>query len=387
MANAIHVELNTLCLIILLFIEYQSIHNVNQQTSRVLFRHLIDGVIFALLLDIIWRLIDGRMFPGAIPLNYLVNVLFLSEGIALGGIWYLYVLESLEYTITRELTLKIMAPSCFFFILNVISCRTGWIFTISPENVYTHGPLFGLQLAGALGALFIPLIHILVRVLNKNRRPSHHVAFKLLGFYILPVAGMLFSLPFTGMPGTWTCASVSLVLLYIDSQDREIMRDGLTGLNNRKTLNPAFSDYIRQVSPERPLYLFMLDLDNFKTINDTLGHTEGDHALVNTARVLTRSAAGVQCIIVRYGGDEFLIMGFFSGDEEAHEFKQRISDNFKAFNEENQLPYTLAVSIGFSRYQPGQSFEDLAMASDAALYADKTLRKKASPVRHNHHFR
>ena len=372
MITAIQIELDLLCLVMLYAIAHQSLANVNQQMNRVLFRTLVYGVMIQLALDVLWLLVEGRRFPGAITANRVINALYLAGGVILGCIWYLYVLETLGYTITRRLQTVVMLPGLFFLLLNIISIWTGWVFTVSPENVYAHGPLFWLQTIGAYGMLAIPLVHLVVRLIRRVTPPPRNVVLNLLSFYFIPIIGAIVSLFYTGMPGSWTCAAISLVLLYINDQDREIIRDGLTGLNNRKTLDGVFPEYVKT---GEPLYLFMMDLDRFKQINDTYGHPVGDQALVAAASLLSASMVGRKGILVRYGGDEFLIMGFFEDDAGADAFKQAILQRFDDYRREHKPPYWFAMSIGYSRYRPGQTLEALIDQADHALYQEKQRTK------------
>ena len=372
MITAIQIELDLLCLVMLYAIAHQSLANVNQQMNRVLFRTLVYGVMIQLALDVLWLLVEGHRFPGAITANRVINALYLAGGVILGCIWYLYVLETLGYTITRRLQTVVMLPGLFFLVLNVVSIWTGWVFTVSPENVYAHGPLFWLQTIGAYGMLAIPLVHLVVRLIRRVTPPPRNVVLNLLSFYFIPIIGAIVSLFYTGMPGTWTCAAISLVLLYINDQDREIIRDGLTGLNNRKTLDGVFPEYVKT---GEPLYLFMMDLDRFKQINDTYGHPVGDQALVAAASLLSASMVGRKGILVRYGGDEFLIMGFFEDDAGAEGFKQAILRRFDDYRREHKPPYRFAMSIGYSRHAPGQTLEALIEQADNALYQEKQRTK------------
>lgn len=372
MITAIQIELDLLCLVMLYAIAHQSLANVNQQMNRVLFRTLVYGVMIQLALDVLWLLVEGHRFPGAITANRVINALYLAGGVILGCIWYLYVLETLGYTITRRLQTIVMLPGLFFLVLNVVSIWTGWVFTVSPENVYAHGPLFWLQTIGAYGMLAIPLVHLVVRLIRRVTPPPRNVVLNLLSFYFIPIIGAIVSLFYTGMPGTWTCAAISLVLLYINDQDREIIRDGLTGLNNRKTLEGVFPEYVKT---GEPLYLFMMDLDKFKQINDTHGHPVGDQALVAAAGLLSASMVGRKGILVRYGGDEFLIMGFFEDDAGADAFKQAILQRFDDYRREHKPPYWFAMSIGYSRHRSGQTLEALIDQADHALYQEKQRTK------------
>ena len=96
MAAVIHIEINLMCLFILFLIAHQSRRNVNQQMKNVLFRNVVYGLIFVLILDTLWIAIDGRMFPGAIQLNLVLNGVFLGLGVLMGCMWYLYVLDTLD---------------------------------------------------------------------------------------------------------------------------------------------------------------------------------------------------------------------------------------------------------------------------------------------------
>jgi len=230
MAPAIHIELDALCLILLCTIAMQSRQSVNQQKDRILFRTTAYGIIILLSLDILWVLIEGRQFPGAVALNLITNALYLGGGVIIGCLWYMYVLESLGYRVTPKIQAIVMLPGVFFMLLNLISIRTGWIFTVSPENVYSHGPLFWLQTIGAYGMIVISFLHILIQLIRKDARVPRKDIHKLLKFYLIPVIGSIVSLFQTGMPGTWTCGAISIVLIYLRDQNREILSGMITAM-------------------------------------------------------------------------------------------------------------------------------------------------------------
>ena len=374
-ATAIHIELNVLLFLILVRIAYQSAKNENQQMRRVLFRYTAYGIMCSLMLDVLWLLIDGRQFPGGIALNKVVNALFLASGIVIGCLWYLSVLETLGYRVTRKIGLLVMSPGIVFTMLNLISIKTGWIFYVTEENVYVRGPLFWLQTAAALAVLFSSFLHCLIRLLNGNKTVPRRVVWETLGFYVIPVVGTLVSMPITGMPGTWTCAAVSIILMYIDSQDKEIVRDTLTGLNNRKMLPAAFEDYARQSGPGSMLYMFVINLDDFKSINDTYGHLAGDAALQAAARVFAKAVDGKRAMVARVGGDEFVVLAMLSGEAEAAKFKRSIEEDMKRYNEEHPMPYRLTTSAGYRSYIRGETLEDFIVRADEALYEEKRRKK------------
>ena len=375
METAIHIEIDLLCILILSMVAWQSAKNVNQQAKRVLFRYTVYGILCALILDILWIVIDGRMFPGGIFLNRIINAVFLSIGVLLSGIWYLYVLETLHFHLTKTITCAVMLPGILVTVLNLISIKTGWIFYVTEQNEYVRGSLYFIQMIGSVGLLFVSLIHIVVRLVRGDDKGMRRDEKKLLCFYAIPVVGTVLSLPFPGMPGTWTCAAVSLGMLYMSDLDTEIVKDSLTGLNNRKTLDTVFADYVRQISPEKRLFMFMMDLDDFKKINDTYGHTVGDDALVAAASVLRRSIGGVQGMVVRFGGDEFMFLGFFSEEEDVEKMSEIIRTNIKNYSGKPELPCKLAMSVGYCEYKEGQTLKELTDGADEQLYLEKQKRK------------
>lgn len=374
MATAIHIEINTLLFLVLVRIVYHSAQSENQQMQRVLFRYTTYGIMSSLAMDNLWVLIDGKMFPGCILINQVVNALFLSSGIVIGCLWYLYVLETLGYRITHRVAAAVMSPGAVCVALDMVSIKTGWIFTVTEQNVYVRGPLFWVQAAASLGLLSVSLVHCLVWLLNGKKTAQRRVVLNLVGFYVIPFVGTLVSMPITGMPGTWTCAAVSIVLMYIDAQDSEIVRDTLTGLNNRKMLPAVFEDYARHTAAGAALYLYVMDLDDFKRINDTWGHPAGDEALITAAKLFAQAADGRRAMVARTGGDEFLIMAMMPGDGEASRFKASLQNRLERYTAEHALPYRLSASIGYCAYH-GETLEDFIARADDDLYREKRLRK------------
>ena len=384
MVAAIHIEINILFLLVLAIIFWQITRSVSQQMSRVLFRFVVFGSIITLTLDTIWMLIDGRIFPGCILANKLVNAAFLGITALMGGVWYLYILDFLGYELTKRRILMVLTPGIILAILNVLSLKTGWIFTIDENNVYVRGPWFLLQTIGALSTLTASLIHLIIFYFLPNTKVPRHQIRLQISFYSVPFIGTVLALPISGMPGTWTCSAVSIILMYMNDQDNAVQRDSLTGLNNRKNLEQVFKAYTKQISEKHQLYLFMLDLDNLKQINDTYGHPTGDHVLVETSGLIMRSLEGRQGYLARYGGDEFLIMCFFAGEEDAIQYKKALQEEFSQWNDDHDDPYSLSCSIGHSRYQGSETLEELVQSADEILYADKRRHRPDPSAKKSH---
>jgi len=148
--------------------------------------------------------------------------------------------------------------------------------------------------------------------------------------------------------------------------------DQLTGLYNKSATEEIISDYLEKDGKAGTHALFILDIDDFKNINDNLGHYTGDIALVETAKAL-RHVAGEDGIVGRIGGDEFML--FFkdiSGIDFIKEKAEEILESFKEAGKHVHGAGEISCSIGCSRYPfDANSFEDLYKSADMALYETK----------------
>lgn len=149
--------------------------------------------------------------------------------------------------------------------------------------------------------------------------------------------------------------------------------DGLTRLFNRRTfLHRAENEFERSRRYQRPLSVLMLDVDHFKTVNDTRGHETGDRVL----RILAdtcRKALRQQDVTGRYGGEEFVAYLPETGTEVAREVAERLRRSVEALAvNSNQGPVKITLSIGVATLTPAMpDISALINAADQALYEAK----------------
>jgi two-component system, cell cycle response regulator len=164
----------------------------------------------------------------------------------------------------------------------------------------------------------------------------------------------------------------------------ESQRDQLTGLANRKT----FDDMINKIYFQRPMttesvqverrvdiddasscfWLGMVDLDNFKRVNDTWGHLYGDEVLLLTSQLMQRHFRGNDYLF-RFGGEEFVIIIRTPNEKSAH----RAYERFRLAIEKHPFPQvgTVTISIGFTKMDPSIFTATLLDQADKALYFAK----------------
>jgi len=150
-------------------------------------------------------------------------------------------------------------------------------------------------------------------------------------------------------------------------------RDPLTGVANRAAFNVALERGIENAGvQDEQLALLILDLDRFKTINDTFGHSAGDELLLEASHRL-REAVGERGFIARLGGDEFaVVIGGATAAAEARQLASRILDRGREPFVIRSRPVVSGVSIGFAIWpEHAESAADLFVSADMALYRAK----------------
>lgn len=156
--------------------------------------------------------------------------------------------------------------------------------------------------------------------------------------------------------------------------------DGLTGLANFRSFGTQLADELkRSVRYRRPLSLIMLDLDDFKAVNDRYGHPEGDRVLAGTAAAI-RSTVRETDVAARYGGEEFVVICPETTVEDAVTVAKRVRVSVEKarFTMSNGETCAITISAGVASYpRDGRDPRALIAAADLALYRAKGAGKNA----------
>jgi len=154
--------------------------------------------------------------------------------------------------------------------------------------------------------------------------------------------------------------------------------DELTGLYNRRGFFTLAEQQLKTADRvKRRMVLLFADFDGLKQINDTLGHPEGDRALIETADIL-RETFRESDIIARIGGDEFVMLAIETNGSPAEILTARLQENLAARNARKGRRYKLSLSVGLARYDPERpcSIDDLLAQADRAMYERKRGDRK-----------
>ncbi len=199
--------------------------------------------------------------------------------------------------------------------------------------------------------------------------------------------GASFPVRYTSNPIVEEYTILGTVVAFADITERKkmeerlresAMTDELTGLLNRRGFMTLADKLIKiSVRDKNDLLLIYVDFDNLKWINDSLGHSVGDHAIVETATLLSDTFR-LADVVARLGGDEFVILctdNSALGNEET--ILYRLNENIEKTNRLTSRQYPLSLSVGVGRYehQSPCSIDELLRRADRAMYKNKEDKK------------
>ena len=362
------------CALVLAVLLYKSANSIYKRRSWGLFT----GVVFVCLIFTVSSaasiLIDHGMYKVPASVNYGFNLLYFFSLDISCYLWFLFSEYSQESRLVKDKGLKLLNPLPFVLLLalTVLSCWTHGVFYVDENGCYQRGPLFVLQFVVPYSYILFTSIKAFYKSCLKENYLKRDEYRTIAKFMLAPLFFSSFQL---FLPEALTLSmgmTLATLLVYLDSQETLISLDPLTRLNNRSQLIWYLSQKMKNRSEGRQLYLLMMDMDEFKQINDRFGHVEGDEALVQIADVLKRAAAGRDCFIARYGGDEFIVVCETSSPGELEDFCRAIREGLAAENAKPDAGFRLSLSIGCAVCtEETASIPDFIKAADKDLYRVK----------------
>ena len=351
------------CFLFLLRVRSEGKNSVGTE----LFCGMLAVTLLAQAAETISFLLDG--VPGAVSRFwlYLTNTICTGATVSVGFAWCLYV-DFRVYRSTGRLRKKHLllgVPLLALLVLLIINLfGTGWIFSISADNVYRRGPLNFL-----LYLLLTCYYAESVWQVYKAKRDGVTVEFFPVYYFVVTCAvGTVLQGAFYGMAFGWL--SVAIAFVFVDSQTRSLSgyTDELSGLFGRKYMNYCL-DRIH-ATQEQDVYGIMMDVNCFKEINDTYGHAEGDRAIQEIGRILS-GALAANSVAIRMSGDEFMVLIRHGSEEILDKTCAAIEQRVQHYNATAPAgSFQLSFSTGAAKYEGG-SVEKFLIELDARMYAEK----------------
>ena len=285
---------------------------------------------------------------------------------AINGINYFYLRRTGNYKGSSQVVVCVMGGLCFYLLCSGGSYNTGalWLFIMPTLIFYILGLKKGRIV---LGILFFTVIGV---------------------FYIPgnPLLTTEYSLYFSSrFVGAFLCVSIIAYVYEYTLEDgrNELLslskkfdllsrRDALTGLANRRDIIEKIENEVSRFERNQKTFcVLMLDLDNFKNVNDSYCHDCGDYVLTEIGRTLSESTQKKDCV-ARWGGEEFLILlpetSLRQATITAERLRVTIADKDFSYNE---ISLKITFSAGIAEYQQGLRVDDLINTADRLLYRAK----------------
>lgn len=377
-----YVETNLIAILVaavLLFVGRGSSNKL--ETSQIIMDRMLFLLIIASMSDIAACYFRGESYLG----SQLANVAYL-EAFALGAFaWFLFIIVELGYSKNvRKIVATAGIPVALLCVAIAFNPLTGFFFTVDDQLLYHRGPGVIVSWIVEWGYMLVAL-SLNVRSVLKETRSYRRQEYCGYLVFSLPIAiAAISQMLVYGITSTQIGFMLALLLVYLNKQHYQVHRDALTGLNNKNAFL-SFLDAETARQAGHTFTLFVIDMDNFKQINDIHGHVIGDHALSDAADVLKSASNEIEnrrLLLYRYGGDEFVVIGRDMTEGEVSRFGEAIDKLIALKNDKNHADgqqYHLAMSVGHAvgKCHEIADFDKLIKQADTAMYAAKQSKKAA----------
>lgn len=364
------------CIGILIFIRVV-LETKSDSTSRSAFKQFVTVVAVCLFADMTSYIFDNNPSLIAKILNH-VSMFISVLTTAFAGYWWNHFLNILFHIKRKSYEEIVYAlPMLILCALLIVNVFTGIIYTIDDNGVYHRGELYFLSFILQYVSFAYAMIRAIIMQedMRTKRREQMRRGVVLFGVLVLLFG---FSQAFAGGYIALHCFGLTFGVfnIFVRFQDDQITHDRLTGLNNRYALDTYMVSrmqyYERGNQGNDRLYLLMMDINNFKSINDKYGHPEGDRVLCEVADALREISEldNTKLFMARYGGDEFAAVLEAKGDIPVKKIIIKIKESIAAKSEALELSFSMGV--GYAEYVGREMDMSTWIAeADRALYVDK----------------
>ncbi|MDR1658527.1 MAG: GGDEF domain-containing protein [Deltaproteobacteria bacterium] len=158
----------------------------------------------------------------------------------------------------------------------------------------------------------------------------------------------------------------------LNSFKKKALFDAMTKLYNRGSFMEILQEQVEKFGAYTPtMALFIIDVDNFKKVNDTLGHLVGDSVLTQVAELL-KTSLRKNDYPARYGGDEFTVVAPDTNTEQSHKLAEKLRHRVQN-HKFNTGDISVTISVGYTIYRLGETIQNFIRRADKALYDAKQL--------------
>ncbi len=362
----------------LMFLYVNSKTRLTTSLNSKLFRRIILMILLIMASDSVGWILDGNMGKYARPALFVSYYIYFILICLIPALVLVYICDRLwEFRIRSAHLWWLLSPIAVYAGFLALTPWYGTIFVIDSTNTYNRGSFVLFQQLMSMAYVAASAVIAFVRSFVEESRDKRREARAFSAFILLTIAGAVMQVIDYRAPFMWQLTSASVVLVYILLQHEQITLDALTGLNNRRRMEQYIDSRISR--GEDAFHFILIDVDDFKSINDKYGHVSGDEALKTVAKALMSHYAHTNAFIARYGGDEFCVV---TSETDEPALKRNLSELRKFVTDaalKHSFECPITVSVGYARYAQGMKKSALIENADTMMYADKqrTARERA----------
>lgn len=368
----VRIDLLLYSLIIQIFLLYLSKNQKTEEDySSKLFRQVLLSLIIITALSSISWIFDGLTEFRIISYWIQFFAIILSTLPAI--LWMCYIDFNIfhdERGLKRRRHIYFIPLFINTFILLINLFKQGLIYSMSESNVYSRGPYYFTVSISIYILIFAAYIYFF---LHKNLIVGRLTQVIIL-FLVIPIAGSIIQVLFYGVSLHWPSTTLVLLMTYLALEQSKTSRDTLTDLNTRSQFEQRLNFKIKK---NDPFSLILIDMNDFKYINDNFGHNEGDKVLKLVSSILI-SDTNPEDLVCRYGGDEFILLIESEQNNICSKIIERLDSTLADLNSKND-DYRISMSYGYKFIKDPLNCEKTMVLKeiDEKMYKDKKLRKAA----------
>ncbi|MBR1559780.1 MAG: GGDEF domain-containing protein [Clostridia bacterium] len=273
-----------------------------------------------------------------------------------------------------------IALLAFNVAFQLLACLNGWVIVIDENNYYSHGPLYGVYIAVCM--LVIVLVTIEFLLYGRSHYQQNRAS--LYAVLVLLIVGIIFQEISGGQYRTaYITLSLGSCLMYIHyeafyliaadehirQQQKQIAQDVLTGMLSRNAYTTAMKALGEAKAVPAELAVFTIDINELKTVNDSMGHDAGDALIIGAARCI-EAAFKRTSRRYRTGGDEFVVLANMNKNQ-AEAVLHDLDYETARWSNKAGMELSLSAGYALAKDHPDMTAEQLVHESDLAMYAAK----------------
>lgn len=351
-----------LAVVILIYINIQ--YN-KKDFSLNLFIFLLSSIAFVTFVEMVTWLVSEVGNGSFISVRYWTNALyfsFIAFPSCLGMMYLDYKIFGDHHKTKRRAWFYFIPFYLSVFVVVLNFFEPGMMFYVSERNVYFRGPLVYISTAVSYGFMLVVML-----LFYRHKKLMTTKIIRAMGlYYLIPMVGLAIQLSGYGTTFTMPSHVLGAFLLFLMLEREELFRDPLTNLYSRHNFE---KNMLRKINARDPFSILLIDLNDFKLINDNYGHVEGDHALKCVADILMQSSS-VEDIVCRYGGDEFIVL-IESRHDIALQMVERIEKALERCNEALDFDIGLSYGTVFVGRDNTKSLDEIVNMADKLMYECK----------------